>query len=155
MGDAPGSRSRLAIPPVYFLVSLLLMAFLHHVAPAAYLIQAPYRYGGIVLIGLAIGLILWAALLFRRAGTPIHPYEPSCVLVAAGPYRFTRNPMYLGMAGALLGAAVFMGSITPFVVIPAFMALITERFILAEEAKLEAAFGRDYLEYKARVRRWL
>ena len=72
-----------------------------------------------------------------------------------GPYKFTRNPMYLGMAGILLGAAVYMGSITPFVVIPAFMALITERFIVPEEAKLEAAFGGQYLEYKKRVRRWL
>jgi protein-S-isoprenylcysteine O-methyltransferase Ste14 len=48
-----------------------------------------------------------------------------------------------------------MGSLTPFAVIPAFMALIAERFILPEEAKLEAAFGRDYLDYKTRVRRWL
>jgi protein-S-isoprenylcysteine O-methyltransferase Ste14 len=63
--------------------------------------------------------------------------------------------MYLGMAGILLGAGVYMGSITPFVVIPAFMALITERFILPEEAKLEAAFGGPYLDYKKRVRRWL
>jgi protein-S-isoprenylcysteine O-methyltransferase Ste14 len=154
MTGAPDS-SRLSVPPVYFLVALLLMAFFHRVAPGAHIIHEPYRYGGIVLIGLALGLILWAALLFRRAGTNIRPYLPSTALVLSGPYKFTRNPMYLGMAGILLGAAVFMGSITPFVVIPGFMALITERFILGEEAKLEAAFGRDYLDYKARVRRWL
>jgi protein-S-isoprenylcysteine O-methyltransferase Ste14 len=59
------------------------------------------------------------------------------------------------MAGILLGAAVFMGSLTPFIVIPAFMALIAERFIIPEEAKLEATFGREYLNYKASVRRWL
>jgi protein-S-isoprenylcysteine O-methyltransferase Ste14 len=63
--------------------------------------------------------------------------------------------MYLGMAGLLLGAGVYMGSITPFIVIPAFMALITERFIVPEETKMEAAFGQQYLDYKARVRRWL
>jgi protein-S-isoprenylcysteine O-methyltransferase Ste14 len=143
------------VPPVYFLVALALMAFFHRIAPGAYLIQEPYRYGGIVLIGLALGLILWAAFLFRRAGTNIRPYLPSTALVVSGPYQFTRNPMYLGMAGILLGTAVFMGSISPFIVIPAFMALISERFIAPEEAKLEAAFGREYLEYKARVRRWL
>jgi protein-S-isoprenylcysteine O-methyltransferase Ste14 len=104
---------------------------------------------------LAIGLILWAAALFRRAGTNIRPYLPSTALVVSGPYRFTRNPMYLGMAGTLLGVAVFLGSITPFVVIFAFMGLIKERFILLEEAKLEAAFGSDYVQYKERVRRWL
>jgi protein-S-isoprenylcysteine O-methyltransferase Ste14 len=148
-------ESRTVVPPLYFLVALLVMGFFHAVVPGAYIIQAPYRYGGIVLMVLAIGLILWAATLFRRAGTNIRPYLPSTALVLSGPYRFTRNPMYLGMAGTLLGVAVFLGSITPFVVIFAFMALIKERFILPEEAKLEAAFGSDYLQYKERVRRWL
>jgi protein-S-isoprenylcysteine O-methyltransferase Ste14 len=143
------------VPPVYFLVALLLMAFFHRVAPGATIIAAPYRYAGIVLMALAIALILWAAYRFRRAGTNIRPFLPSTALVTSGPYRFTRNPMYLGMAGTLLGAAILMGSITPFVVIPAFMALVKERFIVHEEAKLEAAFGREYLEYKARVHRWL
>jgi protein-S-isoprenylcysteine O-methyltransferase Ste14 len=153
MKEEPSSR--MLVPPVYFLVALLLMGFFHRAAPGAYIIQAPYSYAGIVLIALALGLMLWAAFLFRRAGTNIRPFLPSTALVLAGPYRHTRNPMYLGMAGTLLGAGVLLGSITPFVVIPAFMALITERFILGEEAKLEAAFGRDYLDYKARVRRWL
>ena len=150
-----GPESRFLVPPVYFLVALLLMAFLHRAAPWLHVIQAPYRYAGIVIMGLSLCLIVWAAFLFRHAGTSIRPFLPSTALVVAGPYRFTRNPMYLGMAGILLGAALYMGSITPFIVIPAFMALITERFIVPEEAKLEAAFGRDYLDYKARVSRWL
>ena len=153
--DEPQPSSRFLVPPVYFLVALLLMGFFHRVAPWAQVLEAPYRYGGVVLMALALGLILWAALLFRRAGTNIRPYLPSTALVLDGPYRFTRNPMYLGMAGTLLGAAVFLGSLTPLIVIPAFMALIAERFIVPEEAKLEAAFGRDYVDYKARVRRWL
>jgi protein-S-isoprenylcysteine O-methyltransferase Ste14 len=155
MSAAEPDSPRRLVPPVYFLVALLLMAFFNHVAPGAQLLQAPYRYAGIVLMALSIAIIVWSALLFRRAGTHIRPFLPSTALVTSGPYGITRNPMYLGMAGTLLGAAVFMGSITPFVVIPAFMALITERFILGEEAKLEAAFGRDYLEYKSKVRRWL
>ena len=153
--DRRQPSSRLLVPPVYFLVALVLMAFFHRVAPWAHVLDAPYRYAGIIVAALALGLGTWAAVLFRHAGTDIRPYMPSSALVVAGPYRFTRNPMYLGMAGILLGAAVFMGSLTPFIVIPAFMALITERFIVPEETKLEAAFGRDYLEYKARVRRWL
>ena len=150
-----GPNSRLLVPPLYFLAALLLMAFFHRIVPWVRILEAPYRYGGIVLIALALGLILWAAFLFRRAGTNIRPFLPSTALVVSGPYKFTRNPMYLGMSGVLLGAAVFMGSLSPFVVIPAFMALIAERFIIPEEEKLEAAFGRDYLDYKARVRRWL
>jgi protein-S-isoprenylcysteine O-methyltransferase Ste14 len=63
--------------------------------------------------------------------------------------------MYLGMAGALLGAGVLMGSVTPFIVIPAFAGLINERFIQNEETLLEEKFGPAYVAYKARVRRWL
>lgn len=150
-----GATSHVLVPPVYFLVALLLMGFFHAVVPGAYLIEAPYRYAGAVLAALGLCVIVWAALLFRRAGTNIRPYLPSTALVVAGPYRFSRNPMYLGMAGILLGAAIYAGSLTPFVVIPAFMGLVQERFIVPEEAKLEAAFGREYVKYKSRVRRWL
>ena len=145
----------LNIPPVYFLVALGAMALLHAAVPVLPLFVAPYRYAGIVVIALALGLAAWGALLFRRAGTGIVPFSPATALVTRGPYRFTRNPMYLGMAGTLLGAAILMGSLTPFVVIPAFMAVIAERFILRAEAMLEQAFGSAYLDYKARVRRWL
>jgi len=147
--------SYLHIPPVFLLMSLTLMAFLDHAFPLAELIGKPYRYAGIVIMGLAVALAVWAALHFRRAGTNIHPHKPALALVTGGPYRFTRNPMYVGMSGILLGGAIVMGSLTPFVVIPAFMAIIGERFIDAEEAKLEAAFGAPYLEYKSKVRRWL
>ena len=84
MSDAT-EESRTVVPPLYFLVALLVMGFFHAVVPGAYIIQAPYRYGGIVLIVLAIGLILWAAALFRRAGTNIRPYLPSTALVVSGP----------------------------------------------------------------------
>ena len=106
-------------------------------------------------MALGLALIIWAALLFRRAGTGIVPFSDATALVAEGPYRFTRNPMYLGMAAMLLGAALLLGSLTPFLVIPAFMALIAERFILPEEAMLEREFGERYAAYKLRVRRWL
>jgi protein-S-isoprenylcysteine O-methyltransferase Ste14 len=150
-----GHKHGLNIPPVYFLVALGAMALLHAAVPVLPLFVAPYRYAGIVVIALALGLAAWGAFLFRRAGTGIVPFSPATALVTRGPYRFTRNPMYLGMAGTLLGAAILLGSLTPFVVIPAFMAVIAERFISREEAMLEQAFGSTYLEYKAGVRRWL
>ncbi len=152
---AAGERRGLNVPPVYFMVALLLMALLHQVLPLARLFSAPYRYAGIVLMALALGLILWAAVLFRLAGTGIVPFSPATALVTRGPYRFTRNPMYLGMTGVLLGAAVLMGTLSPLAVIPAFMALIADHFIAPEEALLERSFGAPYLAYKTQVRRWL
>jgi protein-S-isoprenylcysteine O-methyltransferase Ste14 len=142
-------------PPVYFLVALALMALLDFVVPVLPLVAVPYRQAGIAIAALAAVPSIWAVLLFRHARTGITPFSPATALVTGGPYRFTRNPMYLGMAGALLGAAVYLGSLTPFVVVPGFMALIADRFIAPEEAMLERAFGQAYRDYKARVRRWL
>ena len=145
----------LNIPPVYFAVALALMGFLHYVFPLAHLVVGPLRYLGLAVVAPALALALWAAALFKHAGTGIVPFSPATSLVLSGPYRFTRNPMYLGLSGLLLGAALLMGSLTALVVVPAFMAVIAERFIGPEEAMLERSFGQAYLEYKARVRRWL
>ena len=143
------------VPPVYFLAALGVMALLHWYLPVLQLLGWPHRLAGAALIVLSIALLLWAAILFKRADTGIVPFTPTTALVASGPYRFTRNPMYLGMAGILVGTAVLLGSLAPFVAIPLFMVLIEWRFILAEEAMLAAAFGEAYAEYKVRVRRWL
>ena len=148
-------KNPLELPPVYLVLSLGAMAVLHFGFPIARPIEAPYRYGGAVLIGLAVALIVWAAMLFKRARTGIVPFSEATALVTAGPYRFTRNPMYLGMAGILGGTALWLGSLTPWLVLPAFMRIVAERFIVPEEAMLKAAFGRAYEEYEAAVRRWL
>ena len=143
------------LPPVYFLLALIAMVALHYLVPIAQLISSPFCYTGIVLVVSAIALVLWAAVLFQRAGTTIKPFQESSALIARGPYRITRNPMYVGMVGALLGIAVLLGSVAPFLVIPVFAALIQSKFIRAEEAALERTFGSVFLDYKSKVRRWL
>jgi protein-S-isoprenylcysteine O-methyltransferase Ste14 len=146
---------RRVIPPVYFLATLLLMAGLHVGVPGRQVVQFPYRYGGLLLVVGGIVLVLWAARLFGQAGTTIKPFQDPSALVVRGPYRLTRNPMYLGMVGVLVGIAVVLGSLSPWVSIPLFVALIDVRFIRAEEAALERMFGATYRTYKARVRRWV
>ena len=154
--DSPSpTRNRFDLPPVYLMLSMGAMAMLHFGFPIAQPIREPYRYAGGVLIVLAAALGWWGVLLFRRARTGVVPFSEATALVTAGPYRFTRNPMYLAMAGVLVGTAVYLGSVTPWLVVPAFLAIIGERFIVREEAMLEGVFGRAYLDYKARVRRWL
>lgn len=144
-----------SVPPTYAFVALLVMSAFHLGFPIARIFPPPYRYAGLLIMALGLVLILWAALHFRRARTAIVPFQPVSALVTGGPYQHTRNPMYLGMAGILLGAAICLGSVTPFIVLPAFFGLISERFILAEEALMEETFGEAYRAYKARVRRWL
>jgi protein-S-isoprenylcysteine O-methyltransferase Ste14 len=144
-----------SVPPVYGLAALVLMGALHVFFPLVELAAPGSRYVGIAVMALGLGLGLWASYLFNRAKTGIVPFTPATFLVLGGPYRVTRNPMYLGMAVMLLGAAVFLASLTPFAVVPLFVVLIDRRFIRAEEAMLERAFGSPYLDYKASVRRWL
>jgi protein-S-isoprenylcysteine O-methyltransferase Ste14 len=140
---------------VYLVLSIGAMAVLHVAFPIAQPIGEPYRYAGAVLIGLGGALGAWAVMLFRHARTGVVPFSAATVLVRSGPYRFTRNPMYLGMAGVLAGTAIWLGSVTPWLVLPAFIGIIAERFIAPEEAMLERTFGSRYLEYCRAVRRWL
>ena len=85
----------------------------------------------------------------------MQPFEGSSCLVTDGLYRFSRNPMYLGMVLILLGVALLLDSLTPLWVIALFVGWIHSQFIRHEEEMLFAQFGQDWLEYKARVRRWI
>jgi protein-S-isoprenylcysteine O-methyltransferase Ste14 len=148
-------RHRGPVPPVFFLAALLLMAALHYALPLATVIVPPWSYLGAVLVVAGLAMVIVSAGAFARAGTAIRPFEESSALVVSGCYRFTRNPMYLGMLLVLTGVAVLLGSVTPFLLPPMFAWLIQQRFIRHEEAMLEERFGDEYRAFRARVRRWL
>lgn len=131
------------------------MAALHLVLPIVAFIQVPYSYVGVVVVLFGLCVVIWAARLFGRAGTPIKPFERSSQLVTNGPYRFTRNPMYLGMVAILIGVGLLLGSLGPFLIIPPFVYVIQRRFIRFEEAALEETFGDDYVKFKENVRQWI
>lgn len=149
------SREGRVLPPTYLLIAALLMGCLHFVLPMRRIIVFPYRYAGIALLAAGVALNVWASRLFERAGTTIRPFQRSSSVVVRGPYRLSRNPMYLGMVVALTGIGVLAGSIGPFLVVPPFVLLLDRVFIRVEEADLEEALGEPYLDYKARVRRWI
>jgi protein-S-isoprenylcysteine O-methyltransferase Ste14 len=110
---------------------------------------------GAGLVAAGLGWMLWAWARFRAAGTPIRPLASPRVLIDEGPFAFGRNPMYLGIAVALLGVALALGS--PFVAAAAtgFVTLVGAVHVPHEEARLKQAFGGWYSDYAARVRRWL
>jgi protein-S-isoprenylcysteine O-methyltransferase Ste14 len=142
------------LPPVYFITAILSMAVLHILFPIKRILPAAYSSGG-VLILIGMSLILWAARLFTKAGTAIKPFEASTKMIVSGPYRWSRNPIYLGLAIILLGIGLAFGTLTPFAIIPLFVWLIQKNFIAHEEAMLDKSFGAAYAEYKKRIRRWL
>jgi len=148
-------KQRKIIPPVYFFVCLMLMFLLHYLLPLADIIPRPYNYSGIVFIIAGIVFGATPPRLFIKAKTTLHPFEEPEQLVTDGVYRYSRNPMYLALTLVLAGTFLLMGSLSSFSVIPFFVWVITNRFIINEEKKLERKFGRDYLRYKEKVRRWI
>ena len=111
--------------------------------------------GGALSLAVGFTIMIWAWKLFRMKGTAVHPFEESTHLVTHGPYRFTRNPMYSGITFILLGIAFFAGTPPAFLAPLLFLITIHRIFIPYEEKKMETRFGKEYLDFKRRVRRWL
>lgn len=143
------------LPPVYFFICVMAAYVLHRYLPLVAVVPSPVNWAGAVLVAAGLGIALWASVLFKLAGTPVVPFTQSKAVVTTGIYRWTRNPMYLGMVIGLLGVAMLLGSLSAFLPIPFFVWQIRRKFILPEEAFLEGLFGARYTDYKARVRRWL
>ena len=111
------------------------------------------RLGWIAVIAGAV-IILTALGLFKRAGTDSKPWKASSALVTSGVYRWTRNPMYLGMALIYAGIAICADSVITLLLLVPVVVVIQRDVILREEAYMESRFGAEYLAYCARVRRW-
>ncbi len=114
-----------------------------------------FAYMGLLLVGFGVVLNLWTDSLFKKNRTTVKPQEMPSKLLITGPFRISRHPMYLGMVSILLGEAVFLGSLIAFVFPLIFAILMGLFFIPREEENLERAFGREYVDYKRRVRRWI
>lgn len=143
------------LPPAIFLGSLVAQGVAHWTVPIADLVPEAWRLLGVVPIVIGIVLTVTADGRFKAARTAVSPFGEPSALVTGGPFRYSRNPMYLGMVLILIGIAAALGSLSPFLVPPAFAWVLTTRFIQMEEAKMERLFGEAYVRYRSRVRRWL
>lgn len=110
---------------------------------------------GPVLLGAGATLFGLGGVQMLRARTPVIPRRDPAALVTGGVFRLTRNPIYLGDAALLAGAILWWDAPEALPLVPAFMALVSRRFIRDEEARLRAAFGAEFDDWAARVRRWL
>lgn len=155
MSDADKPSWIVRIPTPIWLITLVIVALVADLginAPA--LLQ--HRPTGIALIVLGVALSAWGRLTFSRSGAEIFPSsEKHSTLVASGPFRFTRNPMYLGIAVIGLGAALTAGTWLMWLVPIIVFALDQFVIIPFEEGSMERAYGDAYRGYKARVRRWI
>ena len=151
---APVKRKRI-LPPTYLFVSILVMVTLHFLFPISKIIPFPWNLLGAILIALGLAANLIADRAFKKHKTTVKPFEVSTVLITYGIFRITRNPMYLGFVLILIGISIFMGSLTPYVVIPVFAVLMDVVFIRGEQKMLEETFGESWLDYKQKVGRWI
>jgi len=148
----------LKVPPLLLTAVFAALIFGARAAwPRAVLPLPGHRVAAAVLGGAGLALLLGAALQFRRARTTLDPRDPARAtrFVAAGLYRFTRNPMYLGMALVLLGAAAWTAQAVALLLVAVFVAWLTAWQIRPEERALAERFGASYTDYTRRVRRWL
>lgn len=142
-------------PPFFFAIPLLLALALEWAAPSSFVGGLARWLGGGALVAAGLALDVAGFVTQKRAGTDPIPFHPSTRVVSHGPYRFTRNPMYLGFLLWTLGLAVLFDSGWALLAAPLGLVLV-ERFVVArEERYLERKFGEEYLSYKRRVRRWL
>ena len=143
-------------PPVYLALFLLAQWGLDTHYPVLNFAPTVWLFWlGAGLIAASVLVVLLINFQFKKAETSIIPYKESDALLTSGFFAYSRNPIYLMMATVLLGAALMFSSLAPFLPVFVFPILIQWRFIKAEEAMVEEAFGEEYREYKASVRRWI
>jgi protein-S-isoprenylcysteine O-methyltransferase Ste14 len=152
----PSSESRcelgLVRPPLVYLASLAIGTLLQFAMPLPFL-PAPLLGAGLIVV--AIALLSYSIAEFRAAGTPVPARKPTKVIVRTGPYRISRNPIYLAYSLLQLGIAIWANSLWLLATLIGAVSVIDCFVIPKEEHYLEHKFGREYLDYKSTVRRWL
>lgn len=142
-------------PPLLYVVIFLAGMLLQQLLPLPRFSEGLGLVGGIVFLAAWAVLIVWSVGLFRRAHTSLLPVRPAQALVVQGPYRFTRNPMYLSLLCAYVGVALLTRLIWPVLLLPLVILAVNTLVIRKEEQYLERKFGSAYTAYKEHVRRWI
>ena len=145
----------LVFPPVLLGGTMLLGALLDWLYPIPLLPPVTARIVGVAFFLFSGALAWFAQAAFRRAGTNVSPSQPTLALATDGPYRWTRNPLYLAGLGVFLGVACLVNGVAPFLLFVPLVALLHWGIVRREERYLLAKFGEAYRAYQKQVRRWL
>ncbi len=146
----------IAPPPVMYIGALLLGVTIHMLSPIA-IFSATHAHeilGGALLV-LSAAFARWAFLTMRRLGTTANPKKSSEALVTSGPFRISRNPIYVAMTGLYVGVAFLINSTWLLILLAPLLMFMQWGVILREEGYLTEKFGSEYVAYCSRVRRWL
>ena len=148
------TREKGPMPPVIILIAILFQIALHKLLPIMIIFEKMY-WIGIVMGFLGFFIFTGSTLLFRINKTTMIPFQDPSFLITNGIYKYTRNPMYLGMLFVQFGIAIYFGSISPIIIPFLFIPIMNSRIIQHEEVMLEKQFGESYIIFKNSVRRWI
>ena len=146
----------IAPPPLIYAVGLVVGWLLERRWPVPYGLKQPAAHLiGWSLVAIGLALFAWALLVLHRMRTSVNPYAPTSAVATTGPYRLTRNPIYLADVVIYLGICALINSPWPLLLLPLVIWIVDRGVIRREERYLERRFGNLYVVYKSRVRRWL
>jgi protein-S-isoprenylcysteine O-methyltransferase Ste14 len=154
MEDALGADVRV-LPPLLYVVPLLVLWLVHQVVPLTIPGRPAIMWAGWLLALAGVGTSGWGVRTFRRHHTTVIPHHAVSTIVTTGPYRFSRNPMYVGMTVVYVGASLLIASWWPLFALPLIVVAVNRLVIAREETYLRRRFGAAYEDFCARVRRWL
>lgn len=151
------SAGIIAPPPILYLGALLLGLIAQEIQawPLFSVPDGGLRWVGVLLVILSVGLVRWSFVALRRTGTTANPRVPSQALVVTGPFRWSRNPIYLAMTGLYLGVTLIANALAPLLLLVPLWVVMHFGVIRREERYLAKRFGPAYLAYTSTVRRWL
>lgn len=146
---------KILVPPLLLILSIFGMIGLDRFGPKTYWLDVPLDNLGYVIMALGVLIPVWAARIFRKRETNIIPYRDPDKIVTEGPFKVSRNPMYLGMLLVLVGVAIKLGTLESFAFVLLFFAVANWWYIPFEEERMSEIFGDQFDTYKKNVRRWL
>jgi protein-S-isoprenylcysteine O-methyltransferase Ste14 len=156
MSDKPDAPDVVIHPPIALAIALVLAFALNWVMPLPFVPPAiPHIQTGVLLVIAALLIIRWAAVTFRKARTNILTSQATTAIVATGPFAYSRNPIYVAALIGMVAAAIAFNSLWFLAASIAIYVVLRYGVIAREEIYLERKFGAPYLDYKAKVRRWL
>jgi protein-S-isoprenylcysteine O-methyltransferase Ste14 len=156
MSDSADTAHVIIRPPIAWALAVLAGLALDWLVQLPFVpVMLPAGWLGATVFALALALAVWAIVTMTRAGSSVPTNLPTATIVETGPYRVTRNPIYLGMFLGLAGLAIAFDSLWLLAALAAFALVIRYGVVAREEAYLERRFGDVYRRYRARVRRWL
>ncbi len=153
--DSPGVQFP---PPIVYVLGFGIGWLVSRRVPLAFLPEEVDAVGvvvGLVFIVLGLSVMMAGLITFKRANTAVMPNQGASRLVRSGPYRFTRNPMYVGLTAAYVGGSLYTNLLWPLLLLPGVLFVIVRFVISREERYLRAAFGTEYEAFCREVRRWI